>query len=520
MKKISLTLLLFSILFLACQQQDTGKRLVEIDSLVVCEHYDSAFTLLAEIDTMKLVDMDQKAHYCLLRTQLGYLTQQPDSSNMLDIVALPYYEATHNEEKLSECYYYKGYGMVLTQNMDSATLCYKKAENLSVNTNNSRLEFKIVQSLSAINGMCGNSQIQIEYAHKMERIAKEADNKKWLAFAYHNLGYAFSQIDQSDSVLFYINKVEPLISYVPQNDLAAFLTNVAYIYKHNQPEKAKEYLQKVLSEQEDSYALEHLADIYYAEGKQEEAYRLWKRALVISDSNPKDNILHNILEYDVEHGNTDDVCEKVNEIIQIKDSLFNKLKNDTIKEMQLRFDHEVALNRQERVTNNWQKALFVAAIIALLLIIYIIIRNYREHLKMKDVQMQINDYQMQIEELKHSGEDASAAIEELNKQIKEYLDNESPKLKQGRIRYDEIMDGKTISGWNKRDEEDFNNYYEAINFRTVRRLKKAKRKNKLNPHHLFYLILVEMGKEDKEIARILGINERSVDTLKTRTKPI
>ena len=129
-------------------------------------------------------------------------------------------------------------------------------------------------------------------------------------------------------------------------------------------------------------------------------------------------------------------------------------------------------------------------------------------------------YQMQIEELKHSGKDASAAIEELNRQIKEYLDNESPKLKQGRMRYDEIMDGKTISRWSKRDEEYFNNYYEAINFRTVHRLKKTRRKNKLNPHHLIYLILVEMGKEDKEIARILGINERSVDTLKTRTKPI
>ena len=153
MKKTGLTLLLFSVLFLACQQQNTGKRLAEIDSLVVCERYDSAFTLLAEIDTMKLVVMEQKAHYYLLRTQLGYLTQRRDSSNMLDIIALPYYQATHNEEKLSECFYYKGYQMVLSQNIDSATLYYKKAEHFSKNTSNLRLKYKIAESLTTINSI-------------------------------------------------------------------------------------------------------------------------------------------------------------------------------------------------------------------------------------------------------------------------------------------------------------------------------------------------------------------------------
>ncbi len=52
------------------------------------------------------------------------------------------------------------------------------------------------------------------------------------------------------------------------------------------------------------------------------------------------------------------------------------------------------------------------------------------------------------------------------------------------------------------------------------RIKKVKRKEKLTPHRLFYLLLVEMGKSDEYIAKLFGVNIRSIETLKTRTKPI
>ena len=38
----------------------------------------------------------------------------------------------------------------------------------------------------------------------------------------------------------------------------------------------------------------------------------------------------------------------VSEIIQIKDSLLSQLMNDSIKDLQLHFDHETAMHRQER----------------------------------------------------------------------------------------------------------------------------------------------------------------------------
>ena len=115
-------------------------------------------------------------------------------------------------------------------------------------------------------------------------------------------------------------------------------------------------------------------------------------------------------------------------------------------------------------------------------------------------------------------------IAKLNKKINDYLDNKAPDLLQGRLNYERIKadEIKTLnnSNWKRKDEQMFIDYYTAIDYRTVNRLKKTKRKESLTTHKLFFLLLLEMGKSEKYIANLFGISERSIDTLKTRTKPI
>jgi hypothetical protein len=275
---------------------------------------------------------------------------------------------------------------------------------------------------------------------------------------------------------------------------------------------------------EHSATFQHLADIYSHEGNLDEAYRLWLKALSVNDGIPKDNILHNLLDYDMEHGRTDHVCEMVNEIIHIKDSMLNSLRNDTIKDLQLRFDHEVAMRRQERITGNWQKGALATAIIILLMGAYILFRRYKEKNRMQEVQMQIIDFMNQIHDLETSGKESEEEIAKLNKKINDYMDDKAPDLLQGRLYYEQIKadEIKTLSNsnWKRKDEQQFIDYYTAIDYRTVNRLKKTKRKEKLTTHKLFFLLLLEMGKDEKYIAKLFGISERSIDTLKTRTKPV
>ena len=347
---------------------------------------------------------------------------------------------------------------------------------------------------------------------------------QWIASAYNRVAVAFSRMGKKDSAIYYMSQAMPYFQYVAKKDLPYFTNNVAYIFKHTQPDIAKKYLQESLSMYEHSNTLQHLADIYYNEGNQKEAYKLWKRALAVDNGLGKDMILHNILDYDVEHGNIDHVCETVNEIIHIKDSMLNTLRNDTIKDLQLRFDHEVAMREQEQITSNWQKGVLVTIIIVLLLTACIAMMIVLEKNKMQKVQIQMNDYMSQIHELEASEEDSSEKIKQLNETIKKYLDDKAPELLIGKIHYDEIMEERIKSlakaGWNRKAERNFIKFCETIDSRTVNRLRAVKRKEKLTTHRLFFLLLVEMGKSDKYIADLFGINERSLDTLKTRTKPI
>lgn len=87
--------------------------------------------------------------------------------------------------------------------------------------------------------------------------------------------------------------------------------------------------------------------------------------------------------------------------------------------------------------------------------------------------------------------------------------------------YDQIIEGKPIKDWTIKEKRLFINYYMAINYRTVRRLKKMKRREPLTDHNLLYLLLMEIKDQNEdEVAKILSISENGMRTLKSRTKPV
>lgn len=519
MKKLLyiIVIILFSV---TCSRNETNERLIEVDSLVMHQQYDSADVILSKIDTTLLKDGETKAHYYLLWTQLTSVLRGTDSITMLDSLVIPYYKKINNQEKLADAYYYKANGEYSKGRLPEATSYYKLAEALALNTSNAVLQYKVAEGLTFINSISGKYHLQLEYGKRCIKISKTLDNKCWLAYSYLNVAMAHFNLNHKDSFNVYINKAAQLITYIVDKDKYAFLANLAYSYKHSQPEKAKSYYQEALNLKESSVIMEHLADIYYNEGNQEEAYRMWKRALATKDDNPKDNIVHNLLEYDIEHGKTDNVCQQINEIIAIKDSIISSLKNDTIKDLQLRFDHKVAMFKQEQKMSNWQKGLLAAMLLLTLLIAYIIINRYREKDKLQKTQIRINNLMTKIQELEASGEQDSETIIKLKEQLKFAIDKEGKKLKEGMALYYKIVNGETAASWNRKEINLFIDYYTAIDYMKVKQLKDTKRKERISPYQLFFLILREMGYSKKRIAEILNIKETSVNTLISRTKPI
>lgn len=539
---------LFTLLLLltACNGVQISERLNHIDSMIVKEQYDSACIIMKELNEATM-SAEEHAHYYLLKTQLGYFTNNPLPSDSLLDLAISFYNKVEDQQKLANAFYYKSFSYEKNENLSQAILYAKKAERLSMGTNDERLQFKIAENLSYLNGLCDNSLLQLQYAKKALYIARKAQKRNWEAYSYNNISFAFYNLGQQDSAYFYIEKFVPLIKYVYDTDKAGYLTNAGLLFKETNSEKAKDYFKKALTYDELPETYEHLADIYYAEGNKEEAYKIWKKALTKDSRYEKDNIILSILSYNLERGNLDEASKNLDEIIAIKDSIITVLRNDTIKDLQLRFDHEVAMHEADKKLIDAQWMLLGLICVLGAMALYIYIRRKKEEALQKEHQIQLYAYTTEINQLKanrdsilskirdleshkekdsqrileleEEAKDAELAIEKLNKNIQKLLDDESPKLKRGRMLYDHIMEGGKAYLWSHKEEILFNNYYGAINYQTYNRLRKVERRTKLSAHNMFYLILKEMGKDDEEIKRIMALSPEGLRSLRNRTKP-
>ena len=195
--------------------------------------------------------------------------------------------------------------------------------------------------MAYLNGLCENNLLQLQYAQKALALAQKVNNKNRIVYSYNRIIFAFANLNQQDSVSIYLEKMVPYIDYVYDSDKAVVLLNMGLLYKDDNPQKAKYLLEKSLENDELPLTLEHLADIYYVEGNKEKAYILWKKALSKSGGigYDKDNLIHSIISYDLERGNLVEASKNLDRVIAIKDSIINVLRNDTIKDLQLRFDH-------------------------------------------------------------------------------------------------------------------------------------------------------------------------------------
>ena len=534
--------------FIGCNHQSISDRLAAIDSLVAEERHDSAWNLLKSINESQMNYAEEKAHYQLLCYQTSYLTSKPLPPDSILDYALAYYQNTQNAEKLADCYYYKAFKISEEKDFKKSIMYFKQAEKYAKIANNVPQQFKIYEAISIINNMCGNFELSLNYGKYVLVLSKRANRKDWMAYSYNRIGLAYINLGKEDSALYYFNKITPYIKYIREEDRPYFLSNLSLAYIDKNQEKSKELLLESLSYKELSGALEQLAFIHYQEGNLIEAYRLWKRALTINDLTPKDNIIHNLLEYDIEHGKIDQVCERVNEIIAIKDSIINNLKNDTIKDLQTRFDHEVTLNAANEKIIRWQWYLgFTSATCLILTILWLIKRNKMKiilnerELEIQNLIIQVNGKQTELEkverliaqffpqsdsdttqvsqqllELKKQKEEMERECQELNEKIRNWAGAEAEKVREGALLINEVKENKSVRHWLNEQQEALIAFYFAINTDTAKRI--HKNYNKLTTKEVLYLILRDMNKSKEDISAIMGVDKNTLRTYEFRTK--
>ena len=123
-------------------------------------------------------------------------------------------------------------------------------------------------------------------------------------------------------------------------------------------------------------------------------------------------------------------------------------------------------------------------------------------------------YRIALFKSQQDNTDVAEQIEELNGKIRELVEQNSPRLVRGKILYDEIKKDGTTSGWSNDDYKCFIDYYKAIDFPSFCRIQKKYAPK--TAHNTFFLILYEMGLDDRDVRRIMGITQEAIRSTRYR----
>ncbi|MBO4849587.1 MAG: tetratricopeptide repeat protein [Prevotella sp.] len=580
MRKKQLFILAIILSVMGCGPHPDAQSLAAIDSLLIEGQNDSAYHEVLRLQDTPFHNDGDKAHYNLLLTQTSYLTANTLDSDTLIDFSIDYYKRNGDMENLTDAYYYKASGYYDREDYQQAVVLFKEAENIAMQTGNLRHLYKIDESLYYVNGFAGNYNLQLDYARKSLHAAQAAAEKNWIAYSYYHLCHAFQNLEIPDSFCHYAERLAPYLEEAYPEDRPHFLACMGFMhYKRGEWQQARNCYEEALEYQENSLTLGNLADVCVKENKEEEAYRLWKRAFMLDDGQPKDVVIYNMLQYDLDHHRgLEDACERLYAIYAIKDSVNTALKDRTIQTLQQQYDEEAASHAYEKKLMTRGLIAAMMAVIILILVVYhnyqqakakaamneqkillsqyvnekeqlekkvrnaeqcikedkVMIANYEsqvEHLKNLNAHSEpepetpnkdgyewqvIASCRAHIEELKAEREQNLQKIDELSANIGQLVDGMSVRLAHGKILYDHVLLNGTTLDWNADEYKCFVEYYKASHLVDYKKIEQQH--PNLTPHNAFFLILYEIGKTDDEVCRIMGISREAIRSTRYRIK--
>ena len=508
-------------LLIGCGGGPTAKTLVEIDSLLAAEKNDSAYQIISTYDAASFQNEADRAYYNLLMTHAAVVSYHWPASDSLINEAIRYYKRKGDKERLTDSYYYLANQYMHQEDWQKSIETLKLAEEQVEQTGSDWLKCKVYDALALVNERTANYQLTLDYEKKALGYALRVGRRSTIGYAYSEIAQAFAFMEQVDSAAYYTDQMIPylddLIRVEGENFDPIFLSNIGYNYMSvGRYEEAEDYLAQSLKIKETAAAYEDLAWIYHKKGDDEQANLLRLKANAINDNWPKHKILYHLLQYDIEHQNLEGAERKLYRIMAISDSLRKVDADRTVLEYQWKFDTLVAQEAHRRWLTWGGTALGSLLFVIVLLMVYMRNRRAKERLVLTEQQMLISSYVNEIAQLKsqQADSDTTQQIAELNEKIRELVEQESPGLLKGKLLYEDIKNGGTTSGWSNDDYKCFIDYYKAIDFPAYSRLQKKYQPK--TAHNTFFLILYEMGLEDKDVRRIMGITQEAVRSTRYR----
>lgn len=512
------TLLLYfaALLLLVCCDAPKNKTQVLLgyaDSLVDEEEYVIADKKLSLINKNDLHEDEDKALYYLLCLQTDYSLEKKSNADSLVDFSISYYKNEKDYEKLTRAYYYKGLSFFESGKVKESLLFMKEAERTEQKANVSWLRYGICLNMSFINNSFGIYRTALDYARKCLECAKENNNVSWMCFAYNNIAICYYSLGIMDSTFYYIEKIIPnLYDVQDKEERAGFMTNIGLLYyERGDYKKADSLLRKALALFVNFSAQINLAKTCYKLGDRAECDSLLTEAWPDASVQDKVEILQFRAEMADKAGNYAASSRFYKEAQALQDSARRAMKTEEAVTVQRDYERD---KYKEGVWRNVLLAFCVVVLLVLSLTLYYRKRINKAKRTISEGNRLIAEYTARISELEKQDASHAGKVNDLKRKIRNLKDGQAAVLGNGLRLYDEIAAGGTTAMWSKKEFDEFIEYYRVGHAEAVASAENGYRR--LSSSNIFYLLLLDMGRDEADVQRTMCMTPGALRTMKSR----
>ena len=514
-----LLIALFYVIAGGCSKSNQQKQLDSIEQLLNSQKNEEAAIALDEMNPEELLDEESIALYWFYKTQADFRQYKKVLSIEPLKKSTAYFEKHHDEEKVTWAYYYLGCLSEDAGDITNAIIYLKKAERyaLSNKKQSTRALHYIYQAISGINHVGKEFQLALFNGKQALNYALKLNDSIIIATDLMNLAATYNAIDNMDSAHYFINRMLPYLSAVPESQRTNHYCNIGLLYKDQNNELAKEYLQKSVEVKHNAYAYRALAQIYQKEGNKEKANEMWHKALQTTNLSLKANVVKGMAKAKTEEGDYKAAHELDLWAAALKDSLHRQQKEENLKGQQELFEKELA---NEQLREKQGRAAWAIAALLLsvaILAVWTVWKKRKNRQQLAAMSEELEQKAKTMEQLQQENESNKKQLDRLSRDMTGFEQKHEKLLAEGQRLYESItVNGGNTVKWTKDDFAHFVLYYKLGHPEFVRHIENDY--DELTPRQKTFLILYDMGMTDEDVMRTLVLTESSVRANKTRIK--
>ncbi|MCT4664543.1 MAG: tetratricopeptide repeat protein [Flavobacteriales bacterium] len=354
---------------------------------------------LAKVDTQKVNLMIDLFYYY---TEIDYVKSQDFAEKTLDLSKSIGYEE-------GEAQGYFGLGLAYDHfgEYEKALEYYIKSLTIFDKLNDYRSSSSVYTTVGIFFRKRKNYDQAIEYYLKAVHLDSIYQRNIELAGNYNNIGNIYADLNEAEKTMEYYQK--SLALYEAEGDLfqmAAIKVNLGIQYEENGDFKKAENL--FIESYKISHEIQDLKDImiastnlgfnYVKQKEFDKAKRYLFEAQEICDSlkfkNWRENLLEGWILYATEQGNFQEAYEYQKELIMHNDSLYDIAQQNTIEELQARFENEqkekkiIELQKEQSLQNKKRWNLIIILAVSILSGIFLFFWQRTKLLKERKIAQQ------------------------------------------------------------------------------------------------------------------------------------